>query len=111
MTVPTHNDRVIPPWTETGKEYLVMERFPHLRKRLEGGRDCLTSEERAELHQLCEERRKEVKGRPPVSLDGKVSLLAGGNLAHVTADAVVNASNHWLTTGKGTHTASIITCY
>ena len=34
-------------------------------------------------------------------LHGKVSLLAGGNLAHVGVDAVVSASNHWLTSGKG----------
>lgn len=33
----THNGFPIPPWTETGREYLVLERFPHLRKRLEGG--------------------------------------------------------------------------
>lgn len=47
-------------------------------------------------------RRKGEVGEGDVApLHGKVSLLAGGNLAHITADAVVNASNHWLTTGKG----------
>ena len=95
---PTHNGAIIPPWTETGKEYLVLERFPHLRARLEGGLDCLSPEDRIQLHCLCEQRREEVTGGP---LHGKVSLLVGGNLAHVEVDAVVNASNHWLTTGKG----------
>ena len=99
VSVPTHNGRVIPPWTDTGREYLVLERFPHLRRRLEGGRDSLTHEERQELQRLCEQRKREGENATP--LHGKVSLLVGGNLAHVMADAVVNASNHWLTTGKG----------
>ena len=38
---------------------------------------------------------------PAPSLHSQVSLLVGGNLAHVACDAVVNASNHWLTSGKG----------
>ena len=42
-----------------------------------------------------------VVGQASASLHSKVSLLAGGNLAYVAADAVVNASNCWLTTGKG----------
>lgn len=36
---------------------------------------------------------------PP--LHGKVSLLPGGHLAHVAADAVVNSANNFLSTGKG----------
>ncbi len=43
----------------------------------------------------------------PTALHGKVSLLAGGNLAYVRADAVVNASNHWLTAGKGVHLKTV----
>lgn len=53
--------------------------------------------ERFELFELAES--AEVAATP--SLHEKVSLLAGGNLAHVEVDAVVNASNNWLTTGKG----------
>ena len=40
-------------------------------------------------------------GQAAAELHTKVSLLAGGNLAYVAADAVVNAANRWLTTGKG----------
>ena len=99
----SHNGAAIPPWSDTGREYLVLERFPHLRKRLEGGLDCLPPEERTQLHQLVEQRRADMTTGVDLHtpLHGKVSLLPGGNLAHVAADAVVNASNHWLTTGKG----------
>lgn len=100
---PYHNGVTIPPWSVSGREYLVLERFPHLRRRLEGGPDCLAPEERTQLNQLVEQRRTEVMASADchTPLDKKVSLLPGGNLAYVTADAVVNASNQWLTTGKG----------
>lgn len=64
-------------------------------------------QEREVLHQLVEQRRVEVgvAGDCHAPLHGTVSLLAGGNLAHVGADAVVNASNHWLTSGKGVNGA------
>ena len=100
---PAHNGVTIPPWSVSGKEYLVLERFPHLQRRLDGGPDCLAPEERTQLHQLVEQRRTEVMASADchTPLDKKVSLLPGGNLAHVTVDVVVNASNQWLTTGKG----------
>ena len=100
---PSHNGVIIPPWSVSGREYLVLERFPHLQRRLEGGPDCLAPEERTQLNQLVEQRRTEVMGSADchTPLDKKVSLLPGGNLAYVTADVVVNASNQWLTTGKG----------
>lgn len=98
---PTHNGAAIPAWTETAKEYLVLEKFPNLRNRLKNGLDCLEEEERVSLGTLIQERRTEQKTTNHKPLHHKVSLLAGGNLAHVAADAVVNASNHWLGTGKG----------
>ena len=127
ITNPTHNGVPIPPWTETAKEYLVIERFPHLQKRFETGLDCLTIKgeetliitihqlvshsspppppERLELQQRAGQLEAELKQEQgatgSLALHGKVSLLAGGNLAHVATDAVVNASNCWLTTGKG----------
>ena len=81
----------------------MLERFPHLQRRLDGGPDCLAPEERTQLHQLVEQRRAEVMASADchTPLDKNVSLLPGGNLAHVTVDVVVNASNQWLTTGKG----------
>jgi len=106
----SHNGAAIPSWSDTGREYLVLERFPHLRKRWEGGLDCLLPEERTQLHQLVEQRRAEVMADADLHtpLHGKVSLLPGGNLAHVAADAVVNASNQWLTTGKGALTVVVL---
>ena len=50
---------------------------------------------------LVERRREELRGVACPPLHGKLSLLPGGNLAHVACDAVVNASNHMLTPGKG----------
>lgn len=102
-SIPKHNGEPIPSWSETGKEYLVLEKFPHLQKRFHSGFDCLDPEERAQLHQLISQRKEELKTKTDYlcPLHHKVSLLAGGNVANVTADAVVNASNHWLTPGKG----------
>ena len=83
---------------------MVQERFPHLRKRLEEGIDCLDPTEREELHRLARLRADELQlasGHQP--LHAKVSLLTGGNLVHVDADAIVNASNPLLSTGKGVH--------
>ena len=160
---PTHAGAPIPPWSDTAREYMVLERFPHLRRRLEGTLDSLqpqaspaheantcareshqnstlqrslvplqiamslvvqtitsnptplslspsfslSLQEREELRQLVEQRRVEVGvgGDCHAPLHGKVSLLAGGNLVHVGVDAVVNASNHWLTSGKGVNGA------
>ena len=102
MTEPTDSGVPIRPWTETAEEFMVQERFPHLRKRLEEGLDCLDPTEREELHRLARLRADELQQRaeePP--LHGKVSLITGGNLVHVAADAIVNASNQWLSTGKG----------
>eukprot|EP00731_Ephydatia_muelleri_P023545 Em0015g1128a len=85
---------------------MVQERFPHLRKRLEEGLDCLDPTEREKLHRLARLRADELQQRaeePP--LHGKVSLITGGNLVHVAADAIVNASNQWLSTGKGVNGA------
>ena len=56
--------------------------------------------ERLELSRLAEERGQELPSSP-VPLHSKVSLLAGGNICRVTADAVVNAANTSLSTGKG----------
>ena len=100
----------IPPWSEGSKDYLVLERFPSLRKRLETGLDCLSSEERAELREVAQRREAELRatGRLYLTpLQEKVSLLPGGNLAQLAVDAVVNASNHWLTSGKGKSTKSL----
>lgn len=81
---------------------MVQERFPHLRKRLEEGIDCLDPTERDELHRLALLRADELqRSGAQTPLHGKVSLLTGGNLVHVVADAIVNASNQWLSTGKG----------
>lgn len=94
----------IPPWSEGGKEYLVLEKFPSLRKRLESGLHCLSAEDRADLRQLIQKRHSELLSTGPVyltPLHHKVSLVPGGNLAHLALDVVVNASNHWLTSGKG----------
>lgn len=102
-SIPEHNGEPIPSWSETGREYLLLEKFPHLQKRFHSGLDCLDAEERIELHALISLRRNELKTKVDylTPLHHKVSLLTGGNLANVTADAVVNASNHWLTSGKG----------
>ena len=94
----------IPPWSEGSKDYLVLEKFPSLRKRLETGLECLSSEEREELRKLVKKREGELRdtGRLYLTpLHEKVALLPGGNLAQLAVDAVVNASNHWLTPGKG----------
>ena len=96
------------PWSDGGREYLVLEKFASLRKRLETGLQCLTPEERAELRQLIKRRESELRSTGPAYLSPlheKVSLLAGGNLVHLVVDAVVNASNQWLTSGKGTGTS------
>ena len=53
--------------------------------------------ERFDLHLFAEQ----CQVSPTPSLQDKVSLLVGGNLAHIEVDAVVNASNCWLTSGKG----------
>ena len=100
---PLHNGECIPRWTETGKEYLLLEKFPHLQKRFHSGLSCLETDERSALQALIAQRKEELKTRVDYlsPLHHKVSLLAGGNLANVAADAVVNASNHWLTSGKG----------
>ena len=58
---------------------------------------CMSTIERFELLELADGLK--VPAIPP--LHEKVSLVAGGNLAHMEVDAVVNASNNWLTTGKG----------
>lgn len=99
----THNGLPIPSWRESGQEYLVLQKFPHLRKRLQCGFGCLSGEERAGLHLLVEQRKTELEFKIPLS--EKVALLPGGNLAHVAVDAVVNASNQWLNTGKGVNGA------
>ena len=110
---PVYNGKAIPCWTESGKEYLLLQKFPHLQKRFHSGMDCLEAEERSSLHALIRLREEELRTREDYStvLHHKVSLLAGGNLAHVETDAVVNASNHWLSAGKGTSSKSRInTC-
>jgi hypothetical protein len=94
----------IRPWSEGGEEYLVLEKFPSLRKRFESGLDCLTPEQRSQLRELAQRREKELRGSGAsylTPLAHKISLLPGGNLANLALDAVVNASNHWLTPGKG----------
>ena len=104
MAEPTHSGVPIRPWTETAEEFMVQERFPHLKKRLEEGLDCLDPMEREELISLARLRLDELQQQPakePVPLHDKVSLLTGGNLVHVAADTIVNASNQWLSTGKG----------
>ncbi len=45
----SHNGHPVPPWTETAKEFLIMQKFPHLRKRLEDGLHCLSRSERVQL--------------------------------------------------------------
>ena len=57
----------------------------------------MSSVEQFELLELADS----IKVAATPALHEKVSLLAGGNLAHIEVDAVVNASNNWLTTGKG----------
>ena len=42
ITRPSYNGVPIPLWSETIKEYHVMERFPQLKKRFESGLHCLT---------------------------------------------------------------------
>lgn len=94
----------IRPWSECASEYLVLEKFPRLRKRLETGLDCLTTEQREQLRLLVQRRESELRATGHAyltPLHHKVCLLAGANLAHLAVDAVVNASNHWLTPGKG----------
>ena len=94
----------IHPWSEGGEEYLVLEKFPSLRKRFESGLDCLTPEQRSQLRTLAQRRESELRGSGAAYLTPlahKISLLPGANLAGLALDAVVNASNHWLTPGKG----------
>lgn len=45
----SHLGSLIPRWTESAKEYMVMERFPQLRRRLETGPDAFDPAEREEL--------------------------------------------------------------
>ena len=111
LSGPSHNGQVIPPWSVTAQEYEVLYHFPDFTKRFDIGRDCLTLRgkniskwiivyslvERFDLQLLAEQ--CQVSSTLP--LQDKVSLLAGGNLAHIEVDAVVNASNCWLTSGKG----------
>lgn len=94
----------IRPWSEDGEEYLVLEKFPSLHKRFESGLDCLTPEQRSQLKTLAQRRESELRGSGAAYLTPlahKISLLPGANLADLALDAVVNASNHWLTPGKG----------
>ena len=116
--VVTHNGTPVPPWSETAKEYMVLEKFPHLARQLERqrdayGREALSPDQKRDLRQLVARRREALalEPYPPLPLHQKVSLLAGGNLAQVSADAVVNASNVWLTSGKGwIYTVYIFCC-
>ena len=91
-------------WSEDGEEYLILEKFPSLHKRFESGLDCLTPEQRSQLRTLAQRRESELRGSGAAYLTPlahKISLLPGANLADLALDAVVNASNHWLTPGKG----------
>ncbi len=108
-SLPVYNGKAIPCWTESGKEYLLLQKFPHLQKRFHSGMNCLEAKERSSLYALVRLREEELREREDYStmLHDKVSLLAGGNLAHVETDAVVNASNHWLTSGKGMSSRSM----
>lgn len=45
----SHLGSPIPQWSESAKEYMVMERFPQLRRRLETGPDAFDPEERTKL--------------------------------------------------------------
>ena len=45
----SHNGCPVAPWTDTSKEFLVLQKFPHLRRRLEDGLHCLSRSERARL--------------------------------------------------------------
>ena len=119
----SHNGCPVAPWTETAKDFQVLQKFPHLRSRLGVGVQLqlvrpihvytlfLNSLIHKRLYdntytqQLADQRGSEVasSSASSASLHGQVSLLVGGNLAHMICDAVVNASNHWLTSGKGAH--------
>ena len=57
--------------------------------------------ERFDLQLLAEETHQEVSRQQAPPLCNKVSLLAGGNIAELTVDCIVNAANVSLTTGKG----------
>jgi O-acetyl-ADP-ribose deacetylase (regulator of RNase III) len=96
-----YNGHPIPPWTDTAQEYEIVYRFPDFTKRFDIGPHCLTLKERFDLQGLVDG----CKQPPSPSFDDKVSLIAGGNLAHVATDAIINASNCWLTTGKGVNGA------
>jgi hypothetical protein len=45
----SHNGYPIAPWTETAMEFQVLQKFPHLRRRLEDGLHCLSRTERVQL--------------------------------------------------------------
>lgn len=45
----SYNGCPVAPWTETAKDFLVLQKFPHLRRRLENGLHCLTRSERVRL--------------------------------------------------------------
>ena len=48
-SVVSHNGCPVAPWTETAKEFQILQKFPHLTRRLEDGLHCLTRTERAQL--------------------------------------------------------------
>ena len=111
---PPRTISTIRPWSEDGEEYLVLEKFPSLHKRFESGLDCLTPEQRSQLRTLAQRRESELRGSGAAYLTPlahKISLLPGANLADLTLDAVVNASNHWLTPGKGRSLINLLKIY
>ena len=59
--------------------------------------------ERFDLQQLADKRTAEIanSSQQTTPFHNKVSLFASGVLEGVAVDAVVNASNCWLTPGKG----------
>lgn len=60
----SHNGHPVPPWTETAKEFLIIQKFPHLRKRLEDGLHTLSRSERVQLELVSDLVRVTRFGKP-----------------------------------------------
>ena len=69
----SHNGCPVAPWTDTSKEFLVLQKFPHLRRRLEDGLHCLSRSERARLELVC--RGLDLSGHTFAIADGPCLVL------------------------------------
>jgi hypothetical protein len=97
----------IEPWTNTSKQFAALERMPLLRAARDKMVDALTDKERDKLRDLVRRRSVELclDQHRAIQLHKTVSLLSGASIVRLAVDAIVNAANPLLTTGKGANGA------